>query len=386
MPTKIKNYYEPEELRQIEKLAEGKIDHIIQTLGITGLRRKERFYDGVCPIHGGDKKNAFNIFHSGDEVEGNWRCFTMGCHKIFQPSIIGFVRAFLSKTRYGWENRTSTMAPFTESIEFFLKLVDGKIGELDLGEVEKQRFVRQVKQLYQDNTPESTLKFPKDRIKELLKVPSSYYLARGYTKEVLEKYYVGNCEHNTKEMSGRAIVPIFDNDFENMIGCTGRSIYPQCTECKAHHSPIQKCPHEDYAWQFSKWRHNKGLKTERYLYSFFAAQSFIRESKVVIITESPGNVWRLDESGIYNSVACFGAHFTDHQKKIIDNSGAMAICIIPDNDAAGREMKKQILKMCENSYKIVSIDLNSNDVGDMSIEQVKNRISPVIQKLECQFK
>ena len=48
------------------------------------------------------------------------------------------------------------------------------------------------------------------------------------------------------------------------------------------------------------------------------AKEFIKESGIVILVESPGNVWRLEEAGVHNSVAIFGSSLADRQKMILD--------------------------------------------------------------------
>ncbi len=381
--------YTQDQIQSIERQAEGKIDEILLKLGIVNLRKKGRFYEGPCPIHGGDKKNAFNIFHEGDSICGNWRCFTNNCHQIFRPSLTGFIRAYLSKTRYGWENRTSVQAPFIEAIHFLVKLINADVKESDLVEVEKAQFVRQTAQLYQNDThePQKTLNVDRGQIAKLLTVPSTYFLARGFTKEVLERYCIGDCTSTGKEMNGRAVVPIFDNETGKvMIGCTGRSLFEICPICKSYHNPTHQCPNEDYAWLYSKWKHNKGFKAEQYLYNFHSAQKFIKESRVIVLIESSSNVWRLEEAGIRNSVATFGAHLTQQQKKIIDMSGAMTIVSLYDPDHAGQMALEELMKMCGKTYSIVSPKFGSEDIASLSISKIKTVIQPIIDKIEKDYK
>ena len=67
-------------------------------------------------------------------------------------------------------------------------------------------------------------------------------------------------------------------------------------------------------WIHSKWRHNKDFKTQEHLYNMWFAKEFIQSTRTAIIVESPGNVWRLEEAGIHNSVAIFGTNLSIKQK------------------------------------------------------------------------
>lgn len=105
------------------------------------------------------------------------------------------------------------------------------------------------------------------------------------------------------------------------------------------------------------------------------------ESNIAIIVESPGNVWRLEENGIHNSVAIFGSSLSDRQKVILDSSGAMSLVILTDNDEAGRKAADQIKKKCQNTYKIYIPEINASDVGEMNSDQINQEIKPLLEKL-----
>ena len=98
--------------------------------------------------------------------------------------------------------------------------------------------------------------------------------------------------------------------------------------------------------------------------------------------ESPGNVWRLEEAGIHNSVALFGTSLNPPQKQLIDESGALTIILIMDNDenGAGQEAAVKIKEQCENTYRIYVVDINKNDVGEMSTNEVTEDIKPWIDQ------
>ena len=97
-------------------------------------------------------------------------------------------------------------------------------------------------------------------------------------------------------MSGRAVVPVYDNNRQYMIGCTGRATTDKCEKCNHYHLG-NECPDKESLYLHCKWRHNYGFKTQNYLYNYWFAQEHIKESRSVILVESPGNVWRLEEAG-----------------------------------------------------------------------------------------
>jgi DNA primase len=97
---------------------------------------------------------------------------------------------------------------------------------------------------------------------------------------------------------------------------------------------------------------------------------------VVILVESPGNVWRLEEAGIHNSVAIFGSSLSDRQKMILDTSGAMTIITIMDNDDAGQKASQLISDKCSKTYNIVHAKINYPDVACMTVDQIKTELYP----------
>ena len=97
------------------------------------------------------------------------------------------------------------------------------------------------------------------------------------------------------------------------------------------------------------------------------------------MVESPGNVWRLEEAGIHNSLAIFGSSLSDRQKMLLDISGALSLITIMDNDDAGRKATENIKKKCNKTYNIKTIEISYEDIGSMSVDQVEQTILPQIQ-------
>jgi 5S rRNA maturation endonuclease (ribonuclease M5) len=359
-----------------------KIEDLLDYFEIEYKHNNHSMVSMCCPIHNGDNPSAVNIYHEGDNYRGNWKCRTHGCDKIFRSSIIGFIRGILSNKKYGWINDGDQTATFAEAIEFATKFVGQSLNDykVDNATKEKKQFAQIIEKVTQK--PEKlNLQITRNQVKGILKIPAQYYIDRGYSTKILEKYDIGLCDRPNKEMSNRVVAPIYDDNREFVIGCTGRSIFPKCPKCSLYHNDTESCPQE-YQWQYSKWKHSSGLKTQNVLYNMWFAKEHIKQTNTVIIVESPGNVWRLEENGIHNSVAIFGTTLSDRQKIILDSSGAMKLIIIMDNDDAGVEATKKIIDKCNRTYQIHVPTISKNDIGEMNSDEINLEIKAFMEKIK----
>lgn len=151
--------------------------------------------------------------------------------------------------------------------------------------------------------------------------------------------------------------------------------------CKSHHNPKDSCPSPENAWKYPKWKHNADFKSQNTLYNFWFAKEHILNSSTAIIVESPGNVWRLEENGIHNSVAMFGSSLSDRQKILLDSSGAMNLVILTDNDEAGHKAAQQIKQKCQNTYRVFIPPISESDVGEMNSEQINEQIKKYLERI-----
>ncbi len=156
-PSTKRNNYPQHQLNALEHAAGAKIESLMDLLGLD-LRKASRFYVGTCPVHGGSNKSAFNIFHVGDEIVGNWRCFTHGCQDVFCPSLIGFVRGYLSRTKYGWCSTKDfdKECPFHEAVEFLTSFTGSENIDsikFDMAEIERYKFSNHMSTIYARDEP-----------------------------------------------------------------------------------------------------------------------------------------------------------------------------------------------------------------------------------------
>lgn len=379
--TKKYHSYDQYQLKHLSDLVCDDIENLLLSLGIDSYKMLDKMITMSCPVHGGDNDSAFNLYHQGDTYRGNWKCRTHQCENIFKSSIIGFIRGCLSHQN-GWHKDGDDMVSFNDALKFAIAFSkhDPSDQKQTRKAKEKNNFINAVKNI---SPPENSQKIiqlvPRTLVIKALNIPSKYFIERGYSKDILIKYDIGDCIGQGKEMSNRAVVPVYDNDMIGMAGCTGRTIFNKCQACSCFHDPNQKCPDDKDKWLNCKWKHNKNFKTQEYLYNFWFAKEFITQTKTVVIVESPGNVWRLEESGIHNSVAIFGSSMSQKQKMLLDISGAMNIVTIMDNDPAGQEAAKQIELKCGRTYNVKHVQLSCNDVAEMTPEQIQKEIMPQIQ-------
>ena len=366
-------------LKQLSALAAQHIDQIYEYFGIRASYRNDILIKSCCPIHGGDNPTALNMYPKAD-YKVHFKCRTHQCEDLFGNSLIHFIRGCLSRFEYNWEKEGDKEANFSEAVEFLLSFLKQDFNSLksETVNIEKMKFGSLVNSL--STKKARGLGITQEQYRNKLEVPAKYYVDRGFDKEILEEYDVGYCDNPRKPMYQRAVVPIYDNDHKYIVGCTGRSIHPRCEECKHYHPPKENCRH------FPKWMHSKGFQKEKWLYNYWKAKNYMLDTGVAILVESPGNVWRLAESGIYNAVAIFGTAFNNDQKHLLDESGALSIVCLMDNDEAGKKAAAKIEEVCGRLYRLYFPRFNANDVADLNVDGVTSDIKPFIQQAMDAYK
>jgi 5S rRNA maturation endonuclease (ribonuclease M5) len=375
-----------DKLAVISQLVCYRIHDLMEKLSLD-LKSSGKRYVGCCPVHGGDNFAALNLYPDGYRVPGFWKCRTHHCELIFKRTIIGFVRGVLSHQRYNWTKATDGSVSFPDTLDWLCNFLGQKLKDIriDPTEVERKNFQEKITVL--SKTPQQVEKgLPRAKVRENLLIPATYYLERGFSRAILDSYDVGYCKNSSKEMFGRVVVPIYDKAGNNMVGCTGRSIFKQCEACKAYHEPQGTCPEPEYRWLASKWRHSKNFNTSSYLYNLWRAGESIKSTGVILLVEGPGDVWKLEENGIHNSVALFGCELTDEQQVLLETSGAMSVVLLLDKDKAGEAGIGEIVKRLRRSYHLDVPTLPCKDPGELTATQMQECLIPIINKLSRRFK
>lgn len=293
-----------------------------------------------CPIHQGDKPTGCSIYKD----TGRWFCWTHNCHIDLQSNLFAFFKALLKTDTGG-------------TIQWFQKYF-GNIQVNIESNTDILTFVKGVEIVEKKLDKTGILR---DNVVKGLKIPSRYFVGRGFKVDTLIKYDVGECLEPGKHMYNRAVVPVYDIDHKIMTGCVGRRL----TE-------------DD---KYPKWINSKNFKRGDNLYNIWYAKEEISKTGTVILCEGQGDVWRLEEAGIHNAVGIFGSSLTDNQMVILESLPIFNMIILTDSDDAGIAAREKIIKQCSRLYNIYTADIPKKDIGEMSIAAVKELLCPMMEKI-----
>lgn len=362
-------------LMVLAELASYHLDELFSDLNVK-CRKSGKMFMGPCPVHDGDKFNGWNLYPDGHTARGLWYCRTRNCQKVFQRTIPGLVRGILSRQQLGWSPENSgndRMVSMTTVINYLCGLVGRDWNELksDVALIEKRRFVTEMAAL--GHLPEVRGDgWDLDEVRAKLDIPSPYFQRRGYSHAVLNRYSVGDAltQDERSPMFGRAVVPILDKEGRTVVGCSGRSHYERCTKCKVWHDG--PCPPKERRGEaaFGKWRHTHGFKKEHHLYNLWSAKEHIRRGEKLLLLESPGDVWRVEEAGFHASVGMFGVVLNDPQQVAVESSGAMDVYIGTNLDNAGETAAAMLVKQLRRAFRVHVLKPPNKDLGETPVDDV----------------
>jgi 5S rRNA maturation endonuclease (ribonuclease M5) len=362
-------------LTVLAQLCCDKIEDLLESLEITDLQLLGKKYAGPCPIHGdSDNPAALNIYYDGHSVPGYWKCRTKSCQNKFGKTIIGFTRGRLSHLRlnYHHEKRPHEIFSFKDTLSYlydFLGISPERLTQyVGSKEYERLRFVKENNSDLLVPQNEEKKGIPREKVLRNLEIPHGYFLSRGFLSSTLRKFDVGKARISKPETADRAIVPIYSLDFY-LSGYTARSIYSKCPLCKLYHNTELPCEAVDRNLS-SKWRH-VDFNSESVLYNYWRSHEEIKNTGRAILVEGPCDVWRLDEAGVWNSVAMFGHTLYDKQEFLLSRLGCTSIIVLTDNDPAGKEGAREIKEKYGRLYNLYFPQITKKDVGEMTIEEIK---------------
>ena len=356
--------------RLSEKLIEC-ITEIFEYFELPYTTNTDRMISFPCPIHDGDNESGSSILKEGI---GNWQCYTNQCHETHGTTIIQFMSALLSKT---YEKEFS----FYETLKWCANYV-GEDPEYNVEEDStKTRFIQLCKYLNHKKKIVPTFT-SRDLVKKIIEIPSDYYINRGYSKEILEKFDIGYCKDQKRSFYNRILVPFYDDNGEYMVGYSSRSAFEKCAKCKMYHNPNTRCPiTKEEKLKNVKWKHSSNFNRENYLYNYWNAKDWILNSRIAVLVEGTGDVWRLEQAGIPMGLAILGSQLSSGQRYILESSGATNIIVAMDNDESGRKAFKQIEGQCLRFFNVYQFQYDSKDIGEMEPNKLKSLMLEIIQKI-----
>ena len=364
-------------IEELKDMACASIEELLTSLDVD-YRQNGKMLCGPCPVHGGDNLSAWNLYPEGDEVRGYWVCRTHHCEKkknsnsklLYGSTIIGFVRGVLS-------NKKGKHTSYKNAIDYIVEFLGYKnlseIKKPDSETIERRKYISSMKKLSLAPKQQTT-GWTREKIRETLEIPAEYYINRGYSAKVLDRYDVGL--YNKRN---RIVVPVYDDSYKYVAGFLGRSIFTQCEKCKKWHSTKNKCPKTVYEIkECEKWL-NGSFQSTNYLYNYWFASEHIRKSGVAILVEGAGDVWRLEENDIHIGLALFGTDLSDAQRILLDRSGALSIIVMLDSDKAGEEGAKKLKSQLGRQYRMYFPKIKE-DAGELKQDEITEDIKPIIGK------
>ena len=330
-------------LQITKKELNSKYELIFNKLGM----KYEVFGDNVystCPVHNNsDNPRAFSF--SLDK--GIWKCWTRDCQHQYRNDIIGLIRGALS-------NIEGEDIGFSKALRWACELIKIKHDHIiqDTAINDSDEFSKLVASLKESN---DVIEYS-PIVMEDLTYPSKYFINRGFLPETLQYFGVGDCANPKSKMFDRSVIPIHDDSGKNIVAIIGRSI-------KEYKSP---------KFLF----YPKGFVKTGLLYNYHRAVDKVNETKCIFIVEGQGDVWKLHEAGITNVMSIFGKSISKDQEIKLNKLHLTHVIVLTDNDQAGRESKMQIQRQLNRTYKLSFPKIPTKDVGEMTVEQIKNTIFP----------
>lgn len=322
------------DLKVLAQLALNKIEPILDSLNIEWVHRNNDYINIICPVHGSEDIGSACIYLSN----GCYKCWSRGCDDKIGHNFINLIKWTISK---------NSPASWGDVKNF----IDG--GKFET----KERVVQE--KVIEDIPLMDECKYP------TVTIPSKYYIDRGFSREILIKYSIGDTQQFP--YTNRSLVPIKTEDGK-LMGFSGRSNYTICPKCKYYHSKYESCIDKGYkyAHMYKKWFHSSGLKKSRTLYGIDKHKQLDK----IAIVEGPSCVWRLDEIDIPGG-AVLGKSFSKDQATILKQRGVKSVFLLSDEDEAGAEFKKQFISDWYSTFNIITTKLPEKDISDMTDEELK---------------
>lgn len=332
------------ELKKIKKILNENVETVFSNLNMEYEIISDNIYS-TCPVHeGSDNNRAFSFSRD----KGIWKCWTRDCQHSYKNDIFGLIQGALSQQN-GQEvdfKHVLSWCYSTFNLKYEKHTSTTKKPQEDIADP-----FHEVVSLFASKRI-TTQDKPIDTQFESI-CPSEYFYERGFKKKTIKHFGVGDCNENGI-MKERSVIPIHNDDGDNIVGYIGRST-------KAYRTP-----------KFLLYP--KGFDKRRYLYNYHRAKNKALETSCIYLLEGQGDVWKLYEAGVQNAVSIFGKTLSEEQEYKIRKLGVTHIIVMLDSDQAGREAKLQIHRQLNRMYKLTFPKIQKKDIGDMNIKDIRTNI------------
>jgi DNA primase len=305
------------------------VHKILEHYKFNGIKNDGEFIRCCCKIHDGDNPTSFVI----NTRTGLWFCHShCGGGDIF--SLVEKLENidFISSVKW--------LSEFFHIDISNLPIKERKLDYMD----ELQKFIKVVKSKRKKTVNEFSIDVP-------IKGVVSY---RKFNPETIKHFNLGFVE--------KVILKKKDGEDYTL---RNRLVFPVMFEGIQVGISFRRIKHTDYP----KWSHQPAnIETGDYLYNYDEA----KDKPVITICEGITDVWAFYEIGI-PAVACFGAHVTPNQYKLLLKTGADLVFSF-DGDDAGIKATNNAIKTFKNKANISTIHLNNGeDPENIDREELKKR-------------
>jgi 5S rRNA maturation endonuclease (ribonuclease M5) len=341
------------------------VESILKELGIN-YTNYGHYVKFPCPIHHGDNEGACSVLLE----TGVWQCFSRDCHSTYGSNIDGFIKGFLkNNTNLSSDQIRVKCAEILNGNKTIIPIDNPKSSYIN--------FINQLNITKKTQQYKKVLYNSREEFRQKYTIPSPYYLQRGFSREILNKYDVGLSKHN------KSVIPIYDLNYKHIIGETSRSNYEKCPLCKFYHNPSNRCPTTKEEKKFLvKWFHHN-FKTNNNLFNLWFARKEIIKSKTAILVEGCGDALKLIENGIINVVGLFGCDLKSGQDIILKSLGVLNLIVLLDNDEAGIIAMAKLKNRLNRQYRLFFPKLDGvKDCGELNKDQISNELKPYINQLQ----
>ncbi|MCI0559800.1 MAG: toprim domain-containing protein [Nitrososphaera sp.] len=318
-------------IETLKELANQNITKIFDAFGIEYTDRYD-YYQGKCPIHGGDNPTAF----SWKKDRGFFRCFTHRCERD-GADIFDFVSKFKK-------------CNFVESVKIVRSIVAGSYSEDDdakmMDEIAFQKYIK-------NNAPRRRVCQPIDPSKLKALKPDTYLIGRGFSQAVIDDYRIGYSSNPDSYYYRRTCIPVCD-DSGIIVGITARATFDFETEGLA------------------KWIHTSGMPKSEVLFNLNNAKKHILKTHQAILVEGPLDVLKFEMAGIHNSVAVLGSSLSGKQRSLLLENECFDLILAFDADEAGRICANEVKQTCNRYFALYEYHITTGkDIGDLSVEEIQ---------------